>query len=217
MAHEFATLDSALLLDAPIIAVRKDLVSMPDDHQAYREVVEHMGAVAIVALNEKDQVALIRQYRHSVGQRLWEIPAGLLDVKDEPAFDGAQRELQEEAGLAAEDWAVLTDIVTSPGFCEEASRIYLARNLREVERLDAVGDEEADMERAWVDLGEAVDMVFFRRGGQFHRSRRHPRRLRLPAGRADPTRGRCPLRAAPELDCGAPARPGPEEAVSDKQ
>lgn len=160
MAHEFATLDSALLLDAPIIAVRKDLVSMPDDHQAYREVVEHMGAVAIVALNEKDQVALIRQYRHSVGQRLWEIPAGLLDVKDEPAFDGAQRELQEEAGLAAEDWAVLTDIVTSPGFCEEASRIYLARNLREVERLDAVGDEEADMERAWVDLGEAVDMVF---------------------------------------------------------
>ncbi|MGV0327059.1 NUDIX domain-containing protein [Corynebacterium confusum] len=160
MAHEFATLDSALLLDAPIIAVRKDLVSMPDDHQAYREVVEHMGAVAIVALNEKDQVALIRQYRHSVGQRLWEIPAGLLDVKDEPAFDGAQRELQEEAGLAAEDWAVLTDIVTSPGFCEEASRIYLARNLREVERMDAVGDEEADMERAWVDLGEAVDMVF---------------------------------------------------------
>lgn len=160
MAHEFATLDSALLLEAPIIAVRKDLVSMPDDHQAYREVVEHMGAVAIVALNEKDQVALIRQYRHSVGQRLWEIPAGLLDVKDEPAFDGAQRELQEEAGLAAEDWAVLTDIVTSPGFCEEASRIYLARNLREVERLDAVGDEEADMERAWVDLGEAVGMVF---------------------------------------------------------
>ncbi|WP_296203738.1 NUDIX hydrolase [uncultured Corynebacterium sp.] len=160
MAHEFATLDSALLLDAPIIAVRKDLVSMPDDHQDYREVVEHMGAVAIVALNEKDQVALIRQYRHSVGQRLWEIPAGLLDVKDEPAFDGAQRELQEEAGLAAEDWAVLTDIVTSPGFCEEASRIYLARNLREVERMDAVGDEEADMERAWVDLGEAVDMVF---------------------------------------------------------
>lgn len=160
MAHEFATLDSELLLDAPIIAVRKDLVSMPDDHQAYREVVEHMGAVAVVALNDKGQVALIRQYRHSVGQRLWEIPAGLLDVKDEPAFDGAQRELQEEAGLAAEDWAVLADIVTSPGFCEEASRIYLAQSLREVELLDAVGDEEADMERAWVDLGEAVDMVF---------------------------------------------------------
>lgn len=160
MAHEFTTLDSELLLDAPIIAVRKDLVSMPDDHQAYREVVEHMGAVAIVALNDQGQVALIRQYRHSVGQRLWEIPAGLLDVKDEPAFDGAQRELQEEAGLAADDWAVLADIVTSPGFCEEASRIYLAQNLREVEQLDAVGDEEADMERAWVDLGEAVDMVF---------------------------------------------------------
>lgn len=159
MAHEFTTLDSQLLLDSPILAVRQDRVLMPGGVAANREVVEHLGAVAVVALNEAGEVALVRQYRHSVGRRLWELPAGLLDVAGEDELTGAKRELQEEAGLAAQTWHVLTDLVTSPGFCEEAVRVYLARELSEVPLLDAQGDEEADMTRAWVSLEEAVAMV----------------------------------------------------------
>ena len=127
MAHDFEVRSSELLLDAPIIAVRRDEVVMPGGTTAYREVVEHFGAVAIVA--------------------------------GEDELTGAKRELQEEAGLAAEDWSVLADIITSPGFCEEAVRVFLSRGLSAVPRMDAEGDEEADMDFAWVPLDEAVDRV----------------------------------------------------------
>ena len=102
---------------------------------------------------------MVYQYRHSVGKRLWELPAGLLDVRGEDELTGAQRELQEEAGLSAQTWSVLTDLVTSPGFCEEAVRVFLASELSDVPRMEATGDEEADMEIAWVGLDEAVDKV----------------------------------------------------------
>src|SRR5699024_12752210 len=92
-------------------------------------------------------------------RRLWELPAGLLDVKDESEIAGAKRELVEEAGLEAAAWSVLTDIVSSPVFCEEAARVYLAQDLTEVERPAAFGDEEADMEFSWVGLDEAVQKV----------------------------------------------------------
>ena len=148
-----------LLIDAPIIAVRKDKLSMPDDQVAYREVVEHMGAVAVVAVNDNNKIAMVNQYRHSVRRRLWELPAGLLDIKDESELVGAQRELVEEAGLEASQWSVLTDLVTSPGFCEESARVFLAQDITEVERPEAFGDEEADMDFAWVDLDEAVKKI----------------------------------------------------------
>ncbi|WP_412100712.1 NUDIX domain-containing protein [Corynebacterium aurimucosum] len=159
MSHDFRTVGSELLVDAPIIAVRRDDVIMPGEVVAQREIVEHLGAVAVVALDENNRVAMVQQYRHSVAQRLWELPAGLLDVKGEDELSGAQRELQEEAGLAAEEWAVLTDLVTSPGFCEEAVRVFLARGLSPVEKLAAEGDEEADMGFAWVPLAEAVERI----------------------------------------------------------
>ena len=159
MSHDFRTVGSELLVDAPIIAVRRDDVIMPGEVVAQREIVEHLGAVAVVALDENNRVAMVQQYRHSVAQRLWELPAGLLDVKGEDELSGAQRELQEEAGLAAEEWAVLTDLVTSPGFGEEAVRVFLARGLSPVEKLAAEGDEEADMGFAWVPLAEAVERI----------------------------------------------------------
>ncbi|MCG7260064.1 NUDIX hydrolase [Corynebacterium aurimucosum] len=159
MSHEFRTVGTELLVDAPIIAVRRDDVVMPGEVVAQREVVEHLGAVAVVALDENNRIAMVQQYRHSVGKRLWELPAGLLDVKGEDELSGAQRELQEEAGLAAEEWAVLTDLVTSPGFCEEAVRVFVARGLSSVPKLNAEGDEEADMGFAWVPLAEAVERI----------------------------------------------------------
>ena len=159
MAHDFKVLDSQLLVEAPIIALRRDEVVMPGGVSASREIVEHLGAVAVVAVDSDERIAMVYQYRHSVGKRLWELPAGLLDVRGEDELTGAQRELQEEAGLSARTWSVLTDLVTSPGFCEEAVRVFLASELSDVPRMEATGDEEADMEIAWVGLDEAVDKV----------------------------------------------------------
>lgn len=157
--HEFIVTDSELLMESPILAVRKDTLVMPGGRTATREIVEHFGAVAIVAF-DGENIALVRQYRHCVQDRLWELPAGLLDFADEEALIGAQRELVEEAGLEAGDWSVLTDLITSPGFCDEAVRVYLARDLTPVEQPAAEGDEEADMTMEWFPLDQARNMVF---------------------------------------------------------
>ena len=158
MSHEFTVESSEVLIDAPIIAVRRDSVVMPGGKPANREIVEHFGAVAVVALDDDGRVVLVEQYRHSVGKRLLELPAGLLDMYEEDELVCAKRELVEEAGLEAEQWGVLVDLVTSPGFAEEAVRVFVAKQLREVERPDAE-DEEADMDFRWVPLSEAAQMV----------------------------------------------------------
>jgi ADP-ribose pyrophosphatase len=101
----------------------------------------------------------VYQYRHPVGRRLWELPAGLLDISGEDPQLSAARELAEETGLAAESWSVLTDIVAAPGFSDEGVRIYLATGLREIDRPTA-HDEEADMVIERRPLAEAVKMVF---------------------------------------------------------
>ncbi|WP_151548519.1 MULTISPECIES: NUDIX domain-containing protein [Corynebacterium] len=158
MSHEFTVEDSEILNESPILALRRDTVTMPGGSSAKREIIEHFGAVAVVAQRDSGEIAMVRQYRHSVQQRLWELPAGLLDVAEEPALRCAQRELQEEAGLSATRWHVLCDVVSSPGFCEEAIRIFLARDLTEVPRPEAV-DEEADMTLEWVPLEKAAAAV----------------------------------------------------------
>lgn len=157
MAFEFRTVDSELLIDAPIISVRRDTVTMPGGGTAIREVVEHFGAVAVVAF-DGEKIALVHQFRQSAGRRLYELPAGLLDFANEDPLDCAARELQEEAGLEAGSWGLLVDLITSPGFCDEAVRVYLATDLRAVDRPDPE-EEEADMTLQWVALDEAVAMV----------------------------------------------------------
>lgn len=157
-AHEFTVVDSELLQESPILAMRRDAVTMPGGAQASREVVEHFGAVAVVALNDRNEVAVVKQYRHAVRHRLLELPAGLLDVAGEDELTGAKRELVEEAGLEAANWSVLVDLVTSPGFAEEAVRVFLARELREVPRPPAE-EEEADMTLTWMPLEQAREAV----------------------------------------------------------
>ncbi|QCB28388.1 NUDIX domain-containing protein [Corynebacterium endometrii] len=159
MGHTFEVTDSDLILDAPIIAVRRDTVRMPGGSLAHREVVEHFGAVAVAAVDSEGRIAMVKQWRQSVKRRLWELPAGLLDIKDEDPLECAKRELQEEAGLSAKSWMGLADLVTSPGFCEEAVRVYLATDLSAVERPSPADDEEADLSMDWVDLEEAAARV----------------------------------------------------------
>ena len=158
MAHEFTVTGSEILVDAPILALRRDRVVMPGGREANREIVEHFGAVAVVALDDEGRVAMVEQYRHSVAARLLELPAGILDVAGEPELECAKRELREEGGLAARDWEVLVDLVTSPGFADEAVRVFLACGLSEVERPEAE-DEEADMTLEWVPLDDATRKV----------------------------------------------------------
>lgn len=92
-------------------------------------MVEHPGAVGIVALDDAGRVFLVRQYRHPTRRHLWELPAGLLDVAGEPPLTAAHRELAEEAGLRARDWLVLVDALNSPGMSDEAIRLFLARGI----------------------------------------------------------------------------------------
>lgn len=127
-----------------------------------REVIRHPGAVAVLALDDEGRVLLIRQYRHPIRTRAWEIPAGLLDVSGEPPLTGAQRELAEEADLAAATWHVLADFQNSPGGSDETIRVYLARDVSAVPAF-ARHDEEADIEVRWVPLDDVVDAVLARR------------------------------------------------------
>lgn len=156
--HEFETVSSETVYRGNILALRLDQVRMPGGNVAKREVVEHYGAVAVAAVNESGQVALVYQYRHPIGRRLWELPAGLLDEPGEDPAVGAARELREETGFTAERWDVLVDLISSPGFSDEALRVYLARVLTDVGRPKG-HDEEADMEVHWVHLKDAVQQV----------------------------------------------------------
>lgn len=147
-------------------SVRTDEVVMPDGSVSARDYQVHPGSVAVLALDDADRVLVVRQYRHPVRQRLWEIPAGLLDVPGENPLHAAQRELYEEAHVKAEDWRVLTDVYTTPGGCDEAVRIFLARGLSEAdgERF-AAEHEELDMEVARVPVDELVRGVL---AGELH-------------------------------------------------
>ena len=132
------------------------------DHEITREFVAHTGAVAVLALDDEDRVCLIRQYRHPVRSREWELPAGLLDITGESPLVAAQRELAEEVDLVASEWSVLSDFQVSPGGSNEALRIYLARGLSDADEVFARTEEEAELEKTWVDLDEVVDAVLAR-------------------------------------------------------
>jgi len=157
--HDFATVSSEILYQGAIFALRRDEVLMPGGNIAKREVVEHYGAVAVVALNEDDDIALVYQYRHTYGRRIWELPAGLLDAPGEAPHLTAERELEEEVGLHARTWQVLLDVNTAPGFSDESVRVFLATGLSDIGR-PAAHDEEADMTMQWFPLADAIDRVF---------------------------------------------------------
>jgi ADP-ribose pyrophosphatase len=141
--------------------VRRDRVDY-GDASITREYVDHPGAVAVLALDDDDRVLLIRQYRHPIGMRDWEIPAGLLDIDGESPVVAAKRELAEEVDLIAERWDLLSEFYTSPGGSNEAIRVYLARGLGATTIAFARTDEELDIEKRWVSLDDAVAAVLSR-------------------------------------------------------
>jgi 8-oxo-dGDP phosphatase len=158
---------SERVFDGMVWNVVRDTVDLGQGGTVRREYVQHPGAVCVVALDDRDRVLLIQQYRHPVGTFEWELPAGLLDVPGEPPWEAAARELHEEADLEAARWDVLMDYYASPGGVSEALRIFLARDLSDVPHDDRHSreGEELGMPVRWVDLDEAHDAVL---RGQLH-------------------------------------------------
>jgi 8-oxo-dGDP phosphatase len=130
------------------------------NHELTRDYMQHMGAVAVLAVNENDEVLTIHQYRHPVGANLLEIPAGLLDFPEESPLAAAKRELLEETGYAANEWFTLCDFCTSPGSSSEAVRIFLAKDLVfngfDASSLDA---EETELEPTWMDISKLIELI----------------------------------------------------------
>lgn len=156
------TSSSVSLATGRVISVREDTLGPG----FVRDVVVHPGAVGVIALDSSERVLLVRQYRHPVGHRLYEPPAGLLDVSGEDYLVGAQRELYEEGHIRAASWRVLVDAFTSPGMTTEALRIYLARELSESEQERYAGEhEEADMPIVWAPLATLVSQIL---AGELH-------------------------------------------------
>jgi 8-oxo-dGDP phosphatase len=156
--------------DGYVIRVVTDTVKMPRDEVADRDYVVHPGAVAVLALDDRDRVLMIRQYRHPTRQLMWELPAGIRDVEGEPLVEGAARELAEEAGYRAGTWKTLIDLRSSPGMSDERVRVFLARDLTKIpdeENGFVHRHEEIDMPVEWVPLTDAVEKALM---GMIHNS-----------------------------------------------
>jgi ADP-ribose pyrophosphatase len=147
-----------LYRDDWVVALRTDTIRAPRDPHAepfQRLVLEHPGAVVVVALDDEDRVFCLRQYRHPARRRFVELPAGLCDAAGEEPLTVARRELVEEAGLEAADWTHLTSTWSSPGISAEVMHFFLARDLTPADRGDfEPHHEEADMDSFWAPYDE---------------------------------------------------------------
>lgn len=136
------------------IRVRVDSIQREDGHLTTREIVEHPGAVAILAW-DGERLAMVRQWRHATGQALLEIPAGTLEP-DEPPAETARRELAEEVALKAAHWVEGPRFYTAPGFCDELLHLFLATELSESR---GESDEDEMLEPSWMTLPDALDAI----------------------------------------------------------
>jgi len=149
------TLSSTVIFNGRILKLRKDTVKLPDNRVSTREIIEHPGAVVILAENDKKELILIKQFRKATEEVLWELPAGKLE-KDERPVDCAIRELQEETGYYPHKIEEIMTYYSSPGFCDEKLTLYYAHDLEEREKNE---DEDEFIQVEHVKISEALNMI----------------------------------------------------------
>jgi 8-oxo-dGTP pyrophosphatase MutT (NUDIX family) len=143
---------SRRIFDGRAVQLDLERVSLPNGDEVDLEIVRHPGGAAVVAVDERERVCLLRQYRHAAGGWLWELPAGKLDPGEAPSGT-ARRELAEEAGVAAARWTSLGLMISSPGVFTEVVHLFLARNLSRVEAAPEIGE---CLEVHWLPWQDAV-------------------------------------------------------------
>lgn len=158
-AESWPVLDSTdLHRDDWVVALRADRIRRPDQPEGEpfrRLVLEHPGAVVVLALDDQERVCCLAQYRHAARRRFVELPAGLCDAPGEEPLAVARRELREEAGVAAGSWTTLGTTYSSPGISTERMFFFVARDLTRADRGDFDPQhEEADMDLFWVPFGD---------------------------------------------------------------
>jgi len=149
--------EKELIYPGRVVHLEKWKVQLPDGRMATREVVQHVGAVAVVACDEEGRVATVEQCRVALGRIMEEIPAGKLDSKQEDHLLAAQRELQEETGLTAKNWLHMTDVITTPGFCDESISLYLATGLT---RGETHFDEDEFLNIHMTPYGQLMEKIY---------------------------------------------------------
>lgn len=159
--------NSSTVYESAFIGLSVDTVVGPDGGRFSRTVVQHPGAVGVLVLDDDDRVLVLDQYRHPVGKRLIELPAGTLDIEGEAAMDAAKRELREEADLEAAHWQSILRMYATPGCSTEHWEVFLAEDLSAtpVGLRTTRKAEEADMRQLWVPLTALVDAALVGRVG----------------------------------------------------
>lgn len=155
--YEEKTVATKSIYDGKIIALQVDDVLLPDGQQAKREIVKHPGAVALIPVTNDGKLILVRQFRKALERTIIEIPAGRIEVGEDPK-ETAIRELEEETGLGTKSISYLQTFATSPGFADEIIHLYVAKDLFVIDN-PAEGDEDEFIDVLEVTVEEAEAMV----------------------------------------------------------
>jgi ADP-ribose pyrophosphatase len=149
------TNDKRIIHRGNLITVCEERINLPNGNHTYFDIVKHPGGAVIAAINEQEEICLLKQWRHVLQKEIWELPAGCLEAHEAP-MRTAQRELEEEAGVIAEHWRALGEVVASPGFSNEVLYFFEARTLTQgVINLD----EAEQLEAHWIKLEEVYKMA----------------------------------------------------------
>lgn len=154
---EEKTISSERIYEGKIINLKVDEVSLPNGHTSKRELIEHPGAVAIVAITAEKKIIMVEQYRKALERSIIEVPAGKLEKGEEPETT-ARRELEEETGYTADSLQLIQSFSTSPGFADEVVHLFFAEGLRKSES-GAVTDDDEFVELMEVTVEEAEQMM----------------------------------------------------------
>lgn len=153
--EEEAHVETKYLYEGKVFKLRQDELKFSDQPPHVWDIVEHPGAVAIIPINEKGNLYLIKQWRRAIGKIIYEIPAGTLDEGDDP-LSCAERELQEEIGYKAKEFLPMGGIHSAPGFCNEYIHLFIGKNL---EPSSLPGDTHEAIDVVEISLEEALDLI----------------------------------------------------------